>query len=262
MPELPDVETFKRGFQATSLHRTISRVETLDESILQDITSVELDRQLAGREFEESRRHGKYLFGHVQGNGYVVFHFGMTGYLEAAEKNTEPPRHTRVLFHFEDGGSLAYISVRKFGYVSLTPTMEAFISEHGLGPDALAEDFDFTAFKSALDGKSSAIKSALMDQARIAGIGNDYSDEILFQAGVHPKRPADGLNEDQSHKLFSAMKQVLTAAIEAGADPSRMPDSFLLPHRKNGEPCPGCGGTVRAEKIAGRTAYYCPKCQS
>lgn len=262
MPELPDVETFRRDFEATSLHRTINRVETLAGEILQDITSAELDRQLAGKRFEDGRRHGKYLFGHVQGDGCVVFHFGMTGYLQPVEKNSEIPMHARVLFHFEDGGSLAYISVRKLGYVSFTPDMESFIRQRGLGPDAIADSFDFPAFKSALKGKSSAIKSALMDQDRISGIGNDYSDEILFQAGIHPKRPADGLNEDQLNKLFSAMKKVLTAAIEAGADPSRMPGSFLLPHRKNGEPCPGCGGTIRTIKISGRTAYYCPRCQT
>ncbi len=261
MPELPDVEVFKKFFEEHSLNRKIQRVETLSEDILEGVNAGELNDRLAGRGFEGGYRHGKYLFGRVTEDGYVVFHFGMTGYLDYVENGEEPPRHARVLFRFENGDSLAYISIRKFGYVSLTDSIESFTRRHSLGPDALSETVDFTAFKSALKGTNSAIKTVLMDQGRIAGIGNDYSDEILFQARIHPKRPAAGLSEDQMSKLCTAMKQVLVTAIEAGADPSRLPDSYLLPHRKNGENCP-CGGTVRAEKISGRTAYYCPKCQS
>jgi formamidopyrimidine-DNA glycosylase len=129
-----------------------------------------------------------------------------------------------------------------------------------LDPDALQISLD--DFQEALSGSRASIKSALMNQQIVAGIGNVFSDEILFQAGVHPARKAGDLDEKTLKSLFKAMGKVLDKAIQAGADPDRFPKSFILSHRHGDEKCPKCSGRIKSKKISGRTAFFCPKCQS
>jgi formamidopyrimidine-DNA glycosylase len=122
-------------------------------------------------------------------------------------------------------------------------------------------EIDLSSFKQALSATRASIKSALMDQQRIAGIGNIYSDEILFQAGVRPKNPASQLDESSLKALFRAMKEVHSTAIECRADPGRFPEDYLIPHRRGDRICPKCSGGIKTAKISGRTAYFCPRCQ-
>ena len=265
MPELPDVELFKRHLDGTCLGRTIRHVTVNDARILSDISASELARRLDGVQLTGSQRHGKHLLVSLQPPGWLTLHFGMNGSLKHFEEGERDPPYDRVRFDFADGHHLAYVNPRLFGHVGLATDAEAFIAEEGLGPDALDSRFDFVAFERALAGRKRNVKSLLMDQTVIAGIGNIYSDEILFQAGIHPRERCDRLSGDAKKRLFRCIKEVLQTAVDAGAGADRLvdrlPRRFLIPQRERGRRCPRCGAEIAAVKFSGRTAYYCPRCQ-
>lgn len=261
MPELPDVEVFRRYLDSTALHQSIEKVDVLVSDILDDISAKKLQSKVKGRQFESTARHGKYLFANLTDNGWLVFHFGMTGYFHYFKDGDRSPAHTRILFHFDNGYHLAFALQRKLGRLALAEDIDSFVKEQGLGPDALDKTFDLKAFKKTLKRTRSSIKPALMNQRRIAGIGNIYSDEILFQARLYPKAKANQLSNQMLERLFRAMKEVLETAIDSQADLREMPRHYLLPHREKGGECPVCGTDLKHQKISGRTSYYCPECQ-
>lgn len=265
MPELPDVELYKRHFEATCRGRTIRTVAVNDARILSAVSAAELGRRLAGVRIGKARRHGKHLFVAAGRETWLAIHFGMNGALEHFGPNAEEPAYDRVRFDFADGHHLAYVNPRLFGHLGLVADVEAFIAAEGLGPDALDRDFDFAQFDAAIGGSRREVKSVLMDQAVVAGIGNIYSDEILFQTRLHPGSRADRLDASARRRLFDTMKAVLETAIESGAGAERLverlPKTFLIPQRRKGGRCPNCGGPVAAAKFAGRTGYFCPRCQ-
>jgi len=266
MPELPDVELYKRHLDATCLGRTIRHVAVADARILADLPAGELARRLEGARIGASRRHGKHLLVDLGPPGWLTLHFGMTGALKHFTDSEQDPPYDRVRFDFADGHHLAYTDVRLFGRVGLASDADAFIAAEGLGPDALDPRFDFAAFERALAGRKRDVKSALMDQEAVAGIGNIYSDEILFQAGINPRTRCDRLDADARPRLFSRIREVLETAIASGAGAERLvdrlPGSFLIPYRAKGGRCPRCGAEITTAKFSGRTAYYCPRCQS
>lgn len=261
MPELPDVEVFKQYVDATALHQEITEVAVRSREILNDVSSRRLKGRLEGHRFESTRRHGKYLFVRVESGPWLVLHFGMTGFVSYFKDRDDEPPHARLLVSFSNGYHLAYDSQRKLGEILLIEDAQQFIQEKRLGPDALDPDFDFDAFRRTFGKGRAMIKSALMNQQRVAGIGNIYADEILFQAGIHPKKKLTQLGEEDYRKIFQAMKEVLQVAIERRANPEEFPDDYLIPHRQVGERCPNCPGTIEKVKISGRTAYFCPRCQ-
>lgn len=265
MPELPDVELFKRHLDATCLGRTISRVAVNDARILAGVSTADLSRRLSDARLTNSRRHGKHLLVGLQPAGCLTLHFGMNGSLRHFAADEKEPDYDRVRFDFADGHHLAYVNPRLLGQVGLATDAAAFIREEGLGPDALDPQFDLAAFRRVLTARKRDVKSLLMDQAVIAGIGNIYADEILFQAGIHPRTRSEHLSADATERLYDAIKQVLQTAIDAGAGAERLidrlPDSFIIAHREKGAKCPRCGGEIDAEKHSGRTTYFCPRCQ-
>jgi formamidopyrimidine-DNA glycosylase len=262
MPELPDVELFKRHLDATCLGRTIRQVIVNDARILSGVSAAELAHHLTGARLSRSRRHGKYLLAGLEPKVWLIMHFGMNGSLKHFAEGEEDPPYDRVRLDFADGHHLAYVNPRLLGQVGLTGDPDSFIAEEGLGPDALDERFDFAAFEQLVSGRRRDVKSLLMDQTAIAGIGNIYSDEILFQAGLHPQTRCDRLDAEAQRRLFRAIKDVLQTALGVGAGAERLadklPGSFLIPHRRKGGRCPHCGGELATAKFSGRTAYYCP----
>ncbi len=259
MPELPDVDVYRRYMNRTSLHQPVASVHVLSPGVLQGTNAQGLGRALKGRSFTETCRHGKYLFATLAPETHLVLHFGMTGRLRYSRKAHEAHPHDAACFRFENGAMLEYIMPRKLGRLALTDSIGNFIGERRLGPDALA--IDEAALAELAGGRRGQVKSWLMDQQAIAGIGNVYSDEILFQAGIHPECPVARLDEDDLHRLHGAIRSVSEAAIAAGAQPEEMPDDFLLPQRHAGGRCPRCGGEVEKKKAAGRTCWFCPRCQ-
>lgn len=261
MPELPDVETFRRYVEATALHQKIAAAEVHGPRMLKGVSASGLAGALEGSAFASTARHGKYLFVGLDQGGWLLLHFGMTGYLEYRKNGGEAHARARVIVRFANGYRLAGFWTRRLGRIGLIDEPAGFVEAEGLGPDALASRLDRAAFREMLGGRRGMVKSALMDQSFIAGIGNVYSDEMLFQAGIYPKAPARELEEAQANALHRAMRHVLRLAIERQAGPERLPRSWLLPHRRAGERCPRCGESVEQVKLSGRTGYFCPGCQ-
>jgi formamidopyrimidine-DNA glycosylase len=260
LPELPDVEVYRRYIDATSLHSPVSGVQVPAPAVLRGTTPQGLGRALKGRAFGETRRHGKYLFVRLgDEERHLVLHFGMTGEPAYQRNGGPPPDYTACLFRFEDGGRLAYVSPRKLGRVSVTGSVSGFIEEHELGPDAMSLSQE--QFRRLAAGRRGSLKSFLMNQQVMAGIGNVYSDEILFRAAIHPRSAVDDLDAAELDDLRLAMRRVLRQAIAAGAEPGEMPDSFLLPRRHEDGRCPRCGARLRHATVSGRTAWFCPECQ-
>jgi formamidopyrimidine-DNA glycosylase len=259
MPELPDVEVFGKYLDATALGQKIARVSVMNRTVLRRIAPQTLARELRGRKLRSTRRHGKFLFGQLDKNGSIIFHFGMTGFLKYFKDKAEEPKHTRVRMDFSNGSSLAYVCTRMFGEVGYTRDVRQYIQRRNLGPDALA--VSSKEFKGRLTGTKSSLKSALMDQTVLAGIGNVYSDEILFHARIHPEINADRLSERNLSVVYKTMRSVLKKTIRYRADPHRVPKSWLLPHREQGAQCPRCGTRIKRLTINQRSAYVCPRCQ-
>lgn len=265
MPELPDVESFKRVLAKNGLRKTIVNIVVSDKRILGKLASGTFIRRLRGAKLVAARRHGKHLLASIDRGGWLTLHFGMTGALHFVPTAGQEPPFTRVRFEFAGDGSLAYTNKRMIGRVGLAENAADFITAEGLGPDALDRRFDFATFEGALRGVKRDVKSVLMDQQIIAGIGNIYSDEILFQARINPTARMDGLTANELKRLFVSMREVLKTAIACGAGSEqfteRMPKGALLPERKKGGHCPRCRSPLKVFKAGGRSAYCCPRCQ-
>ncbi len=263
MPELPDVELFRRIFEEHGLGRPVAGVEVADPRILEDVEPHRFIAELTGDRFRATRRHGKNLFAARAKGGHLHMHFGMTGALEWFAD--EPPPYTRVLWRFREPPHLAYVNVRMLGGVGLVDDIEAFLAERRIGPDALDPALDFEAFSAALGSGRRPVKAALVDQGVVAGIGNVYADEILFQAGLRPEVPVSALDEDWRRRLFAAMREVLAEAVRRGAAAERfterLPETWLTRVRGPGAACPRCGTPLATVKMSARTGYYCPRCQ-
>ncbi len=260
MPELPDVAGFRRYLDATSLHQRIASTSCRDARFVKGLSLQALQRRLKDAELAATRRWGKWLFAPLSTAGALVLHFGMTGALDYAAGDDEPD-HARLVLHFANGRRLAIISQRMIGQVSWTEDVDAFAADHDLGPDALDDGLDRSDFITRLRGRRGAVKPALMNQAVVAGIGNVYADEILFQAKLHPATAVDDLDDDRLGGLYTVMRRVLHTAARKGGDGERAPRRWLLRRRGAGETCPRCGGPLETVKVGGRTAWLCPRCQ-
>ncbi len=257
MPELPDVEVYKKAADK-SIGSKVEDIVVKDEKFT-DATKNTLGRHIKNEEIKKSRRRGKYLFIEMDNKYALVLHFGMTGFLSYVAKDSETPSYAKCIFKLSNDHKLVYVSRRKLGKIEITDDIEKYIEEKELGPDAF--DISKTEFLSKMKDSRASIKSFFMDQSVLSGIGNVYADEILFQACIHPGQKAHQLTKEQGEELYKLMGRVLKTAIKKQADVSQMPDDFLLPKRKEGEKCPNGKGKVKKIKISGRTGYYCPNCQ-
>jgi len=258
MPELPEVETFKQYLDQTSLKQLIKEIQVTDNRIL-NTEEIYLRRALKGKQFESSIRHGKYLLVYLKPQ-FLVMHFGMSGDLEYYNNKDDPPKFSKVILKFNNGFNLAYISIRMFGKLSIVNSREEFIENKKLGPDAYKMSFE--EFQEALHGRKAIAKNALLNQSFIAGVGNIYSDEILFRTKIHPKTNINALSEGKIKELYTNIKDVLEFGIEKKGDLSSYPNEFLIPHRKKEEKCPTCNSDITRFEISGRHGFFCPFCQT
>lgn len=259
MPELPDVAAFKKYLDATSLHQKISRVAVRDSRVLRCVSARKFRHVLNGSSFVSSERHGKNLLVELDSGSWLRLHFGMTGYLRYFSVHADEPQHTRALFSFARGFHLAYVCQRMLGCLLLCEGSLDFAKEQGLGPDAL--NLSLKQFRQIMKGQRGSLKTTLMNQKVIAGLGNIYSDEILFQAGLQPMARVGDLDDKDIGKLHQTMRRVLRTAINHDGDATKFPRSYLIHSRGEGEPCPRCFGQVVREKISQRSTYFCPACQ-
>ena len=261
MPELPEVESYKKYFDSTSLHKTIKDVKVLDKGILSNISSRSFVSKIKGEKFKSTYRHGKYLFAKLSENKVIVLHFGMTGFLKYFLKKDEATGHIRVLFSFSNGYKLAYDCQRKFGKVTLIKSIDEFLKKKKLGEDPISNNLSYNKFKEILGKKTGNIKSALLDQKTFAGIGNLYSDEILFQANIHPLSVIKHFKEKDFEAVYKSLKDILKKAVKLKADFDNYPESWLVLFREDDENCPKCNGIILHKTIGGRTSYFCTKHQ-
>ncbi|RMD63750.1 MAG: hypothetical protein D6826_04135, partial [Alphaproteobacteria bacterium] len=213
MPELPDVEYFRCILERHGLRRTIADVVVADPRIVDGSTVKTLQGALCGTRLSTARRHGKHLFARIAGDGWLTMHFGMTGALVPVVKAAPAPRFERLRLDFKNATALAFVDPRRLGRVGLSARIEDFIAAHGLGPDALDPDLTAAGFAERVSARRGGIKAILMNQEVVAGVGNIYADEILFQARIHPATPRQALDAARLAHLYRAMREVLETAI-------------------------------------------------
>jgi formamidopyrimidine-DNA glycosylase len=271
MPELPEVETIKRQLAPLVEGRRLHAMEILDARWSRPLAPQELSDALLGRRIESLGRRGKYLVWSMQGDVHLVQHLRMTGAV-LCEPQPEPT-HVRVRIELRPKRRLVIVDPRRFGTGELllgSEALEAFFASR-LGLEPLDERFTAEHLRALTRGRATPIKALLLDQRRIAGVGNIYADEALHRAGIHPRRPAGKLTVDQSTRLREAVIDALHAGIDArGAtiDDFRhvdgvrgsFQDQFLV-HRRAGEPCGACATKIVKMVVAGRGTYVCERCQ-
>ncbi|QWC58016.1 DNA-formamidopyrimidine glycosylase [Erythrobacter sp. 3-20A1M] len=259
MPELPESDAMRLVIERECLNRTIEAAELGSNTSYIKLPGSNERARLVGHQFTRTDRHGKFIFAGSKTGPWMVVHLGMTGKLIAFDAPDEAPDHTKFLIRFEGDRRLAFRCPRKLGRVEIVDDPESFIAEGGYGPDAL--EISHQDFVERIGGTNGAIKSALMSQKKLAGIGNLWSDEIDYRLGLDPERTAHELGEDCLSRAYDAMRDILRAVLDTEATYSKLPKDWLVRNRKKGADCPKCGGTIAARKVGGRTAYYCPSHQ-
>lgn len=257
MPELPEVAYQKIYVDSTSLHKKIVEVEFGADKIFQS-PKKEFKERLLSNEFVSSHQIGKYLLMELKEKGWLVIHFGMTGKMDYFNHD-EVQKHAQLTVRFEDGSKLSFICPRKFGKLFLTGSIEEFREEQNLGPHAT--DLSEKDFIKLFEKKKGSVKTALMDQSFIAGLGNLYVDELLFHSGIHPKSKAEKLSEKDLSRMYKYMVEVLDTVTKSKTEGTKLPDTYLRPHRNDGEDCPNGKGKIEMIKVGGRSTYFCPDCQ-
>lgn len=260
MPELPDVEAFRRYLSEHAVGQRIERIEAPEPDVIRNTTPQGLGRSLTGRSFGSPDRHGKWVLAITDdGDGpTVVMHFGMTGYLTWSGRGGDRDEHDRVVFVCQDG-ELRFNLTRMFGGVWLARDGSELQEVTGeLGPDAA--DLDRDDLADLLADRRGGTKSALMDQELVAGIGNIVADETLWRARLHPRQPVPELTEGQIDDLSEALQEVLARSVDHGQVPRR--DAWLTHARDvDHADCPRCGTDLEKTEVNSRPTYLCPSCQ-
>jgi formamidopyrimidine-DNA glycosylase len=271
MPELPEVETIRRQLATRVQGRRLADLNISDPRWCLPLVPGDVVDAVAGRRIERLGRRGKYLVWELQDEAFLLMHLRMTGTLLYGAADDVPYRRVRLAL--DDGGIVSFCDPRRFGTGELAlggPALEAFFAAR-LGVEPLGAELTGDLLARLARGRRAPIKAFLLDQRRLAGVGNIYADEALFRARIHPLRPAGTLRRAQLDALADAVRTALTAGIAAGGatiDDFRNPDGArgafqdeFLVHRRRGEACPTCGGEIVKFVAAGRGTYACERCQ-
>jgi len=270
MPELPEVETIKRQLNRKVKGKKIKSVEVrLNKFVKYPLNKFK--KLVEGAKISQVERRAKLLIIKLSNQYCLIIHLKMSGQLFY---QGQPNKHTHLIYHFSDGSRLIHNDLRKFGFVKVVSEKELsnFLKKEKYGPEPLSEEFTLNLFKKMLAKRGkSKIKPLLMDQGWLAGIGNLYSDEILFLAKVLPTRTAGSLESAEIKRIYQGIKKILTLAIKkqgssadlyldtAGQEGDYLP--LVKVYGRQGQPCYICGTEIERMKIGGRSAHFCPKCQ-
>ena len=271
MPELPEVETVRRGLEKLILGKKISNIDIhYPKMIKTDLD--EFQKEMFGQVIQSMGRRGKYLLFYLT-DKVLISHLRMEGKYFYYPDQVPERKHAHVLIHFEDGGTLVYEDVRKFGTMELLAPelLDAYFVSRKLGPEPTEQDFDLEIFRGALKRSKKPIKSHLLDQTLVAGLGNIYVDEVLWRAKIHPFRSSNSLSSQEARKVHDETIKVLGQAVEKGGSTIRTytnafgedgtMQEFHQVYDKAGQACSRCGAIIEKIQLGGRGTHFCPKCQ-
>ena len=259
MPELPEAEANRLRVERDCLHRTIEAAEPGDDTSYIELPGDNERARLVGHQFTRTHRHGKLIFAGSESGPWICVHLGMSGSLRPFDEADGPPDYAKFLIRFEGERRLAFRCPRKLGWVRVVDSPSEEIARIEYGPDALETGLE--DFADVIGGSRGATKSALMDQRKLAGVGNLWSDEILYRVGIDPEHKGTDLSKDTLADMHKAMRDILRAVMDTGAHYDRLPDDWLIHTRKVGAACPRCDGTIEKTKVGGRSAYHCTRHQ-
>ncbi|MFO1060193.1 MAG: bifunctional DNA-formamidopyrimidine glycosylase/DNA-(apurinic or apyrimidinic site) lyase [Dongiaceae bacterium] len=279
MPELPEVETIRRGLALRLEGRRLAHVEQRRPDLRRALPP-DLPARLTGRRVARLDRRAKYLLIHLEDGPVLMLHLGMSGRMVIGGRDDGPPdRHDHFILETDDGAVIRFNDARRFGHIDLIEPggLDSHPLLRGLGPEPLGNAFSGPVLADALRGKATPIKAALLDQRVVAGLGNIYVSESLFWAGISPRRLARTVQGERAERLAAAIRKVLREAIAAGGSTLRdyvqaSGELGYFQHRfavydREGRPCPGCDcdaaqtGGIRRIAQAGRSTFYCPRRQ-
>ena len=271
MPELPEVETVRRGLEKLILGKNIASLDIRYPKMIKTDLD-QFQKELPGQVVKSMGRRGKYLLFYLT-DKVLISHLRMEGKYFYYPDQVPERKHAHVFIHFEDGGTLVYEDVRKFGTMELLAPelLDAYFVSNKLGPEPTEQDFDLEIFRGALKKSKKPIKSHLLDQTLVAGLGNIYVDEVLWRAKVHPASPSQSLTRAEATAIHEQTIEVLGQAVEKGGSTIRtytnafgedgtMQD-FHQVYDKTGEACSRCGAIIEKIQLGGRGTHFCPKCQ-
>ncbi len=270
MPELPEVETVARGLRESLVGQTITSVAVGWPRTIARLRVAEFVERVAGQQVRWIGRRGKYVIIGLS-RGCLLVHLKMSGRLYVVSRDEPSDQHVHVLFDLDDGRQLRFRDVRKFGRIYLVDDPSEITA--GLGPEPLADDFTIEDFSRLLATRRGRLKSLLLNQEFLAGLGNIYADEALYAARLHPMRKADSLTADEQAWLYAAIRTVLEQAVanrgttlddggytDAGGQAGGYQDRIAV-YGRGGKPCLRCETPVERIVIGGRSAHFCPHCQ-
>ena len=271
MPELPEVETVRRGLEKLILGKKISNIDIRYPKMIKTDLD-EFQNEMPGQVIQSMGRRGKYLLFYLD-DKVLISHLRMEGKYFYYPDQVPERKHAHVLIHFEDGGTLVYEDVRKFGTLELLAPelLDSYFISKKLGPEPTEKDFDLGSFKLALKKSKKPIKSHLLDQTLVAGLGNIYVDEVLWRAKAHPSRTSNSLTAQEARKVHDETIKVLGQAVEKGGSTIRTytnafgedgtMQEFHQVYDKTGQACSRCGAIIEKIQLGGRGTHFCPKCQ-
>ena len=269
MPELPEVETVRRGLAASVTGRRIATVKVHDRRLRKPLAR-DFAASLVGRRIERVRRRAKYLLLDLDDAATWLVHLGMTGTMVVVPHDDAHRTHTHVVVGLDDGRSIRFHDPRRFGLMRVAAA-ERLAELATLGPEPLEPEFSAEFLHGVARRQRRAVKSLLMDQQVVAGLGNIYVNEILFGAGVRPSRRTSRLTRADAARIVAETNRVLREAItlrgssisdyrDERGEPGAFQHTFRV-YERDGEPCPRCSGPIRRRVIVGRSSYFCPRCQ-
>ncbi|MBN2641137.1 MAG: bifunctional DNA-formamidopyrimidine glycosylase/DNA-(apurinic or apyrimidinic site) lyase [Victivallales bacterium] len=273
MPELPEVETIKNALSAHVLNHTFTKIEIFIDVCRYPLAPL-LDKELCNHRIMELRRRGRYLIIELDNFRALIFHFGMSGSLRVVPADEPRRKHEHAVFYIDNGMTMRFDCPRRFGFIktcvlSAPGAVPSELAELGVEP--LSDEFTGKYLKRRLTGRKQKIKTAIMDNRIVVGVGNIYANESLFLSGISPLREAGTITLRQCNELVRHIRDTLHKAIAAGgttiADFKSVDGSegkFVLQlniYGKEGKPCPRCEDTIVRNIVGGRSAFYCPGCQ-
>jgi len=271
MPELPEVETIRCDLLPRICGRAIIAVRITPDAVplVDGASPAEFESRIKGRRIEGLSRRGKYFILHLSGGLYLVVHLRMTGALLHRDARAPADRYVRAVLSLDDNTELRFADLRKLGRLRLASDPGEVVGR--LGPEPLDVAFTAAVLRQAIGRRKAPIKTVLLDQRALAGLGNIYADEALFAARIHPQRRADTLTEADNRRLHRSIRRVLRDALDNrgasfrdyvdGGGREGMHQFHVKVFRRTGQPCYVCGVEVARAKVGGRSTHFCPRCQ-